>query len=92
MQGMIDMALLPIEESTKSILRIISTTTVVINCLCSAQTKKHKRAMGRKVGAEEDVRAVRLKRQKYFYSRGGDAAATPWAALASSVIRGRHSD
>jgi hypothetical protein len=29
-------------------------------------TNKHKRAMGRKVGAEEDVRAVRRKRQKYF--------------------------
>jgi Flp pilus assembly protein TadD len=91
MQGMIDMALLTIEESTKSILRIIS-TTVVINCICSAQTNKHKRAMGRKVGAEEDVRAVRLKRQKSFYSRGGDAAGTPWAALACSVVTGRHSN
>jgi hypothetical protein len=91
MQGMIDMALLTIEESTKSILRIIS-TTVVINCICNAQANKHKRAMGRKVGAEEDVRAVLRKRQKSFYSRGGDAAGTPWAALACSVIRGRHSD
>jgi hypothetical protein len=88
------MALLLIEESTKSIQRIIISTTVVISCICSAQTNKQTqaRAMGRKVGAEEDVRVVRRKRQKYFYSRGGDAAGTPWAALACSVIRGRHSD
>jgi len=39
MQGMIDMALLLIEESTKSIQRFIS-TTVVISCICSAQTNK----------------------------------------------------
>jgi hypothetical protein len=55
MQGMIEMALLPIEESTekKSILRIMLTTTVVINCICSAQNKQTNTSatMRRRVGA-----------------------------------------
>jgi hypothetical protein len=55
MQGMIDMALLPIEELTgkKKYTENHLTTTVLINCICSAQTHKHKRAtMRRRVGAQ----------------------------------------
>jgi hypothetical protein len=54
MEGMI-MAppppLLPIEESTgkkkENILRIVSTTTVVINCICSAQTNTNAAGRGK---------------------------------------------
>jgi hypothetical protein len=65
------MALLLIEESKgkKSILRIILSTTVLINCICSAQTNKHKREdekEGGRVGAEEDVRVEPLTTRNVF--------------------------
>ncbi len=94
--------LLPIEESTgkkKSILRIFS-TTVVINCICSAQTiqQTNKNAAGRGKWARVQKKILGLPGDDdtemflRFYSRAGVAAATPGAAFACSVIAGRHGD
>jgi hypothetical protein len=57
---------------------------VLINCICSAQTNKHKREdekEGGRAGAEEDVRVEPRTTQKCFYSRGGGAVGAPGAAL-----------
>jgi len=62
---------------------------VVVNCICSAQTNKHKRddeKEGGRAGAEEDVRVEPRTTQNCFYSRGGGAAGAPEVALACSVL------
>jgi hypothetical protein len=92
MQGMIDMALLPIEESTgkkkytENHLNSNSGDQLYMQRTNTQTQARDDEKEGGRAGAEEDVRVEPRTTQKCFYSRGGGAAGAPGAALACSVI------